>query len=82
MISTKITPTVFMMVCEMAVRLAATLPTEAAILAAKVAPMFPPIMMAVASLKSNIPVVMSVMVMAMVAADDWKHIVNTIPINM
>lgn len=66
-----------MMVCEIAVRLAATLPTVAAILAAKVAPIFPPIIMAVASLKSNIPVVMSVMVMAMVAADDWKQIVKT-----
>ena len=78
MASTQATPKRLKMVWEMAVRLAWTLPTEAAMFAAMVVPMFSPRIIAAASLNGITPVVTRIMMMAIVAADDWKHTVRTI----
>ena len=75
---TQNTPNRLKTVCEKAVRLAATLPTEAAMLAAIVVPIFSPRIIAAARRKGMTPVVTRIMMMAIVAAEDWKQTVITI----
>ena len=70
-----------MMVWETAVLLAAVLPTEAAMLAAMVVPMFSPRIMVAASRNGITPVVTRIMMMAIVAAELWKQTVRMIPIS-
>ena len=77
--STQITPNTLKTVCAIAALFAVVLPTEAAMFAAMVVPIFSPKIMAAASLKGITPVVMRSMMMAMVAAEDWKQIVRTVP---
>ena len=79
--NTQHTPKVLMMVCDTAVRLAAVLPTEAAMLAAMVVPMFSPRIMVAASRNGITPVVIRIMMMAIVAAELWKQMVRMMPIS-
>ena len=65
----------------MAALLDVVLPTEAAMLAAMVVPIFSPRIIAAASLNGITPVVMRSMIIAIVAAEDWKQMVSTVPIS-
>ena len=80
MASTHNTPKTLKTVWAMAARLAVVFPTDAAIFAAIVVPMFSPRIIAAASLNGITPVVIRSMIIAMVAAEDWKQTVITVPI--
>ena len=79
--STQMTPKTLNTVWAMAALLDVVLPTEAAMLAAMVVPIFSPRIIAAASLNGITPVVMRSMMIAIVAAEDWKQMVSTVPIS-
>ena len=73
------TPNTLKMVCDMAARLACVLPTDAAILAVMVVPMFSPNTMAQAISKGIQPMLSMMSVMAIVADEDCRMRVSTVP---
>ena len=78
-INAQITPNTLKMVCDMAARLAEVLPTEAAMLAVMVVPMFSPSTMAHAMVKGIYPMLSMMRVIAMVADEDWRTNVRIVP---
>ena len=78
-INAQITPNTLKIVCDMAARLAEVLPTEAAILAVMVVPMFSPNTMAQAMLNGIYPMLSIIKVMAIVADEDWRTKVRIVP---
>ena len=79
--STQITPKTLKNVCARAARFEVVFPIEAATFAAMVVPIFSPRIIAAAILNGMIPWVMSNMIIAIVAAEDWKQTVSKVPIN-
>ena len=77
--SAHITPKRLNMVCDMAARFAWVLPTEAAILAVMVVPMFSPNTIAQAILNGIQPMLSIMSVMAIVADEDWSTRVRMVP---
>ena len=75
----QITPKRLNIVCERAVLFAIVLPTDAAMLAVIVVPMFSPSTMAQAMLKGIHPMLSMMRVIAIVADEDWRIRVRTVP---
>ena len=78
-INAQITPKRLKMVCDIAARLACVLPTDAAIFAVMVVPIFSPNTIAHAMWKGIHPMLSIMRVMAMVADDDCSTNVKTVP---
>ena len=78
-INAQITPNKLKMVWDIAARLACVLPTEAAMFAVIVVPMFSPSTIAHAMLKGIQPRLNMIRVMAIVADDDCSTNVKTVP---
>ena len=80
-INAQITPNRLNMVCDIAARLACVLPTDAAMFAVMVVPMFSPRTIAAPISNGIHPLLHITRVRAMVALDDWSTIVRIVPIN-
>ena len=78
-INAQITPNTLNIVCDKAARLADGLPTEAAMLAVMVVPIFSPRTIAHAIGKGIHPMLSIIRVMAMVADEDWRMRVSIVP---
>ena len=78
-INAQITPKRLKIVCDIAARLAWVLPTEAAIFAVMVVPIFSPNTIAHAILNGIQPILSIIRVIAIVADDDWSTRVRIVP---